>query len=508
MSQIAGKSLSMQIQPADLDFLVSNGYLSVMQKEDYDRAAAEASVLAQMNADQEGEMNYERGQEATLQDEEHKTHSIMFHFENKEKKEAELQTLQNEKELVSKVESEVSLRDAKIKELIQKKSAVDRMVPYDGKYLSLTSLGVATLSDLNVRNYRVSATQFTDFIAETKETSDELRTIAYKSSFYANRLRTQFPEADLSQLWSVALGLGKLQGDPDELSQRFFLAIGDLQNFKSTLENKMMAAEIMTAFRDGTSQASTDTDLQTLSASLATLENDVRHDKVPKELSVGVAATILFGRRYDGTYPTDRFAQFTKMTSSPESAAILAVVNTPVDQLTGLFQAFRGMFSTWGYELSEDTELASAYLAISGFAVDEVYTKLTIIVESLRNYLEYPLVASAILASVPTLEANETLDLMQKAYTLLGTYATDLFPPELLSLAVRMIHGIKNELVKELDPTAKLTNTPMQFTYVPSNVFFIYYAPLIVAHSSYYATFSGIGGFHPAHVHGVGGFMG
>jgi hypothetical protein len=286
------------------------------------------------------------------------------------------------------------------------------------------------------------------------------------------------------------------------------LAIGDLQNFKSTLENKMMAAEIMTAFRDGTSQASTDTDLQTLSASLATLENDVRHDKVPKELSVGVAATILFGRRYDGTYPTDRFAQFTKMTSSPESAAILAVVNTPVDQLTGLFQAFRGMFSTWGYELSEDTELASAYLAISGFAVDEVYTKLTIIVESLRNYLEYPLVASAILASVPTLEANETLDLMQKAYTLLGTYATDLFPPELLSLAVRMIHGIKNELVKELDPTAKLTNTPMQFTYVPSNVFFIYYAPLIVAHSSYYATFSGIGGFHPAHVHGVGGFMG
>ena len=158
--------------------------------------------------------------------------------------------------------------------------------------------------------------------------------------------------------------------------------------------------------------------------------------------------------------------------------------------------------------MSEDTELASAYMSISDFAPDEVNTKLTIIVDSLRNYLEYPLVASAILASIPTLEANETLDLLQKAYSLVGTYATDLSNSELLSLSVRMIHGIKNELVKELDPTAKLTNTPMQFTYAPSNVFFFYYGPLIVAHSYYYSTFSGIGGFHPAHVHGVGGFMG
>ena len=79
---------------------------------------------------------------------------------------------------------------------------------------------------------------------------------------------------------------------------------------------------------------------------------------------------------------------------------------------------------------------------------------------------------------------------------------------ELISLSVRMIHGIKNQLVKEIDPTAKIMPTPVQFTYVPSNLFFIYYAPLIVAHSSYYSTFSGIGGSHPAHVHGVGGFMG
>jgi hypothetical protein len=70
-----------------------------------------------------------------------------------------------------------------------------------------------------------------------------------------------------------------------------------------------------------------------------------------------------------------------------------------------------------------------------------------------------------------------------------------------------MVHGIRNELVKELDPTAKIANTPVQFTYSPRGFFPMYY-PLIIVHSSYYSTFSGLGGAHPAHVHGVGGFMG
>ncbi len=133
---------------------------------------------------------------------------------------------------------------------------------------------------------------------------------------------------------------------------------------------------------------------------------------------------------------------------------------------------------------------------------------MTIIVDALKNYLEYPLVATAILTSIPTLEANETLDLMEKTYSLLWSYAIGLERSELISLSVRMIHGIKNELVKQLDPTAKIANTPVQFTHAPSNIFFLYRAPLIVAHSSYYSTFSGIGGMHPGHVHGVGGGFG
>jgi hypothetical protein len=41
LTQISVKSVSMQIQSSDMDFLSSKEYLSVMEKEDYDRAVAE-----------------------------------------------------------------------------------------------------------------------------------------------------------------------------------------------------------------------------------------------------------------------------------------------------------------------------------------------------------------------------------------------------------------------------------------------------------------------------------
>jgi len=509
LSQIAGKQVTVQIQQADLDFLCANGYVSVMQKEEYDQALAEVSNLTKMTEELQGKKTEEESAEATLEAEERKTHSILFHFEGEAKKEAEREAVQSERNVVSQEEADIAERDSKIKELVQKKSMIDRIVQYDGRYLALTGLGVVTLNDLNVRNYRVSDSQFSDFIEESRDTSSELRSIAERGSFYESSVRTDFPKIDPTQLWSVAIGLAKLQGDQNQISQRFLLSLAVLNHFKSTIENKMMAAEIMTSSRVNPTQSPLDSDLQSLSETLMTLEKEVRRDaKVPKQLSAGVAAIIMYGRRSGGTFPMFRFIEFSKMTPSYESAAILSILNVPPDQLSGKFESLRSLFNSMGYEKSEDTELASAYLSISDLSAEDVKTKLTIILDALKNYLEYPVVAGAILASIPTLEANETLDLMEKAYSLLGTFATGLERPELISLAVRMIHGIRNELVKKLDPTARILKTPVQFTYMPSNVFFLYHAPLIIAHTSYYSTFSGLGGSHPAHVHGFGGFMG
>ena len=70
------------------------------------------------------------------------------------------------------------------------------MMPYEGRYLSLTGLGVVTLNDLNVRNYRFSDRDFSEFVEESDETHGELRSIAERGSFYAHDLQIDHPEIE------------------------------------------------------------------------------------------------------------------------------------------------------------------------------------------------------------------------------------------------------------------------------------------------------------------------
>jgi len=520
LSQISDREEPVAPVPsADLDYLSDSGYVLKTNKEDYDKGVDDVAKLTQLITQVNAEKAEEEQADLALQQDERKEHSFLFHFEEKEEKDELRGRIQNESAVVSKEEPELGRMEANVNELIQKKSVIDRMVAYGGGYLYLTGLGALVSNDLNVRNYRVADQEFPDFLTEVKATYTELRSIADKATSYVILIKpkvpgledTEYPEGGdddrghpavkaPSLLWSTAIGLAKLQGDANQIGVRFIQALNALQNLNSTIPNRLMAAEIMTA--------ASGQDVQSLESVLKNLDKQLRNQAVPKELSAGVAATIMAGRRFDGTYPVDRFTQFSHLTSSSEAASILAVANVPYDGLDSKFVRFRSLFTSWGYMISEDTEIASSFLAIGELNVDEVEEKLKYIVEQLKNYLEYPLVAAAILASIPVFESHEALDLMEKAVTLLSGYTSGLERSELVALAVRMIHGVRNELVKEIDPTAKITETPVQFTYGSHPGFFVGYFPVIVAHSYYHSTFSGMGGFHPAHSHGVGGFAG
>src|SRR5690242_5480105 len=331
-----------------------------MPKNDYDQAQADVATLAQMNQNLQNEIVVDRAARDALRQDEQKTHSILFHFKSGEERQAELQKVQQDSQEVLKDDTEITATDSRIKQLILQKSTIDRMVPYDGQYVSLTGPGVIALSDLNIRNYRVMDNEFPDFIAEMKNTTNELRSIADQASSYETGLKKSIfqkvPQADFTQLWNVSIGLAKLKGDPNQIAQRFLIALDIVHHFKSTGDNKIVAAEIMTSLRPMNMSASNDnSDLQNLSQSLKGLDNQLRHHAhVPKQLAAGVAATIMYGRRFDGSFPTDRFIEFTKMTKSFESAAILSVMNAPTDQLSGRFQSYRNMFNTWGFRQSED----------------------------------------------------------------------------------------------------------------------------------------------------------
>jgi hypothetical protein len=508
------------ISPPDLDYLSSSGYVLMTTKEDHDKGLAEITRLSQLIEQANAQRAETERVEGALRQDEGKEHSFTFHFEGERAKEEVHERVETETTELSKDEAELAQIGANVNALIEEKSMIDRMATYDSGYVSLTGLGTVVLNDLNVRNYRVADVEFPEFVSEVKATYAELRTIADRASSYALLVKQLVPDVEMvvdykgkdvgelsqeaaeatSLMWATGIGIAKLRGDAEQLGQRFAQAVSGVWSLDSTTQNKLMAAEIMTAL--------VGQDIKTLESDLRNLENALRRQSVPKELSTGIAAAIMAGRRFDGTYPMDRFGQFKQVTKSYEAASILAVMNVPFDGLNTKFQAFRSTFTSWGYMTSEDTEVASAFLGIGELEASEVVEKLQYIVLQLRNYLEYPLVAAAILASIPIFEAHETLDLMEKAVTLLSGYVSGLERSVQVALAVRMIHGVRNELVKSIDPTATITSTPVQFTYALHPSLFPWFGPVIIAHSSYHATFSGMGGFHPAHSHGVGGFVG
>ena len=507
------------IPPSDLDYLATNDYVTRTSKDDHDRSVAEVARLFQAVDQSKAERAKMEEAESELRKDIEKEHSFTFHFEGREARDEVRGRVESETAGVSKEEAVVAELDARVNALIQEKSEVDRMVAYGDGYLSMSGLGSVVLNDLNVRDYRVGDEDFHEFTDEIRATYAELRGVAERASSYAYMIKSLMPdigevvdytgegaveltsaksEAE-SLMWGTAIGLAKLRGEVADVSDRFRQAVSDLGRTNSTTPNKLMAAEILTSLAGQ--------EVQGLESALGSIDGELRSKSVPKELSTGIAAALMAGRRYDGTYPTDSFERFRQVTKSYEAAAILAVMNVPFDGLDSKFQKFRSTFTSWGYMTSEDTEIASAFLATGELEPEEVQDRLKYIVEQLANYLLYPLVAAAILASIPVFEAHEVLDLMEKAVTLIGRYIK-LERSAQVALAVRMIHGVRNELVRKVDPTATITPTPVQFTYTPHPGLFIWFRPVIIAHSCYHATFSGMGGFHPAHYHGVGGFAG
>ena len=503
------------VPSADLEYLSVNNYVLKTTKEDYEKGVSDVARISQLLTQVDTEKSAEEQAKAALQADKRKEHSFLFHFEGREGKDELSERIQKETVAIFGEESELNQLEANVSRLIQQKSTIDRMVACDGEYLSITGLGTLVFSDLSVRNYRVADQEFPDFITEIKATYAELRSIGDKAASYVGWIRPQVPEIEdlgssengggdsdilaRSLLWSTGIGLAKLPGDTVQIGDRFIESLNAVPS-DSMLPNRLMAAEIMTA---ANSQ-----DVGSLESILKNLDRQLRKQGVPNEQSAGAAATIMAGRRFDGSYPVDQFVQFKHLTKSSEAASILAIMNVPYDGLSSRFQEFRSLFSSWGYMTSEDTEIASAFLGIGELSAAEVEAKLKYIIEQLQNYLEYPVVAAAILASIPVFESHEVLDLMEKAVTLLTGYSTGLERSRLVTLAVRMIHGVRNEIVRQIDPTAKITGTPVQFTYGSHPGLFVRYYPVIIAHSSYHATFSGMGGFHPAHSHGVGGFAG
>jgi hypothetical protein len=184
-----GRLDSALISQADLDFLSSNGYILVMQKADYDQAAAEVAKMEEVNQRLAQEKAADIGAQKVVTEDEKKVHGLFFGLHGQEYKEAARQKLEADKDTLSKDEVPLSEDEARISNYIQRKSVLDQLVPYGDEYLSLTGSGVVMLNALSARTSRVSDMEFSDFVQETKETDVELRGIAQRASLYVSEIR-------------------------------------------------------------------------------------------------------------------------------------------------------------------------------------------------------------------------------------------------------------------------------------------------------------------------------
>jgi hypothetical protein len=485
--------------PSDLSTLQKLGLVQILSAAEFAQVQLDVQGLdsARDAILRDGAEQAQRA--AELQRQSHRTHSILFRLEGTAHQAADRDLEAKDASDLQAVHADLRAKEQAFAELSAKRSLLDFLSPYAGGYAALTGLGAIATRDLSVALYRVSDDDFATYWTAAQHVELELDGWANESAGYMSGLVGALPKVEAAYLWAIAVGLAKSPGDPRTLLPNFVDAYGKIGGLAHNDENRLMSAEILSTLGRPVDASLPD---------LAALDRFAGKAGVPPPSSLGVASILLMGQRRDGSFATDNLTFYLKQTRSFEAAALLAVVNVPVDELMGKFSAAAGLYRSWGYEDSEDVQLSSAYLAVSDLPIDGVSAKIAILANGLRQYLQYPLVGASILAAIPVLEANETLSLLEKAYETIGRRTGPMAPPELICLAIRMLHGIQVASVDALDATAAAVPTPSGTSGLMYGSPRFFFVPLIVAHGYYYSTFSGMGGVHPGHVHGFGGFSG
>jgi hypothetical protein len=494
LQAVNARSVQGTIPDAELAELQSVGVIDVVTADQLKQLQADVGQLQAAQQAIEAEQARQQEEAEAVDADTRRTHSILFHLQGVDKEEAAVDRLHEEQEALQAIEAGLAKQQADFQQLLIKKAELDLMSPYGDKNIAITTAGRVALRDLSVSLYRVSDVEFASYWTQAKAIDTELAAIVSQAAALYASLAQSLADVDPTYLWAVAIGLAKQKWVAEQQVATFVDAYRAVGSVSQNVENRLLASEVLAGI--GQPVASTLPELSGLVRQAEAL--GVRSDS-----AAGVAAILLAGRRADGTYATDPLGQFLRVTPSYESAALLAVVNRPYDQLVATFSNLKNLFASWSYSISEDTELSSAYLTASELPTETVGTKMAILARGVGAYLEYPLVAAAVLASIPVLEANETLNLLEKAYEILGQHTGPMSQAELLTLAVRTIHGVDVRSVSELDPTQVQPATYPSFSYY--NVAPRFWIPVVVVHANYFSTFSGIGGFHPGHVHAVGG---
>ncbi len=381
LDQARAHAVATVVPPPLTDRLTTLGYVRLLTGDQYrDLQSAVGTIGASQAAVQQ-----EAAQRAALASEADRDaardHSILFHLHGQGTQAKELQEEAAARDQLEKTTADLAQREQAFNLLLGQRALLDSLAPYGDGYVGLTALGAMAQRDLTVRLYRYGDTDFETYLAQSQHIDQELEALAGGAAAYVPGLVSGVPEGDRSYLWAIALGLAKSQPSPSVGVPKFLGGYATTASLSKNLENRLMASEILAALPGSGAE---------LAPTLGQLVHDVRRIGIPPESALGVAAIVLFGRRADGSFATPGVQGYLQFTTSYEAAALLGITNVAADALGAKFRSLRELFRSWGYEPSDDTELASAYLAVSEYDPQQVSGKLAILAKGLLAYLQYP----------------------------------------------------------------------------------------------------------------------
>lgn len=295
---------------------------------------------------------------------------------------------------------------------------------------TLTAVGRHVLGELEVRADRTDPLPLSTVAQMLSRLLVEFDEVAKTAEYFLTDLGPVTPPEAVPLLRPVALGLANRRESPEDLAEEFRNVWGGVEVMGGGARDRLLAAELLNA---------SSADMGKVYAPIMSTTEKIRAKAGPKVSAVTAAAILHLTAGMDAAVPLETFLELRPKSGSDEAAALLAALAT--DPGSALHRRDTLLEALGANPGSVDARHAATYLAAIG-AEGEAVTRTRALASALAPRLTEPLTAASLLSGHGRLSARESLDWVDKATEILSGRQLAPNRPELVALAVALVHGL------------------------------------------------------------------
>jgi hypothetical protein len=295
----------------------------------------------------------------------------------------------------------------------------------------ITDVGRHVLKELELRAYRVDAWPLDHVAARMGSALSALDSAALNAEYLLGEIGPLTPAPALPYLRVSAAGLATRQTRPEELAEEFRNTWGMVEVLEGDPRDRLLTAELLTRSEVPPSR---------IYAPLTHTAEALSRDPKPPKSPIAIASIL---HLYPTPSPIPRLEEWPRWRSevrSEEAAALLAGRSAP-DLLERVRDLKAGLAP--GGSDAHDIEHAAVYLALVSARSRDDLPRVLELARALQGRLPTPLIAAALLtARHHRLSPAELIDWVDKAVAIARSRRLAPTEPELVAIAVALLHGI------------------------------------------------------------------